>query len=65
MKTIYLHIGIEKTGTTTIQKFLHLNRENLTKFDFAYTKSTGLQNNRKLVSAAYDLDTRDEFTHKC
>jgi hypothetical protein len=61
MKTVYLHIGIEKTGTTTIQNFLHLNRGNLTKFGFAYTKSTGIKNNRKLVVAAYDLDTRDEF----
>lgn len=27
--TAYVHIGTPKTGTTTIQKFLYLNREKL------------------------------------
>ena len=26
-KTIYLHIGVSKTGTTSIQRFLYKNRE--------------------------------------
>ncbi|EGK8010604.1 hypothetical protein IO400_001416 [Campylobacter lari] len=32
--TIYVHIGTVKTGTTTIQKFLHLNRKQLLKHGF-------------------------------
>ncbi|EPC9469428.1 hypothetical protein ACR3S7_001570 [Campylobacter lari] len=32
--TIYVHIGTVKTGTTTIQKFLHLNRQRLLKHGF-------------------------------
>lgn len=31
MTTIYLHIGIPKTGTTSLQKFLFFNREKLLK----------------------------------
>ncbi|EHC0757871.1 hypothetical protein JT588_000893 [Campylobacter coli] len=32
--TIYVHIGTVKTGTTTIQKFLYLNRKQLLKHGF-------------------------------
>lgn len=30
-KTLYLHIGTNKTGTTTIQRFMAMNRQNLAK----------------------------------
>ena len=33
---IYLHMGFYKTGTTAIQKFLSLNRDQLVKQGFLY-----------------------------
>lgn len=36
MKTVYIHIGREKTGTTSIQNFLALNFEVLKKRGFMY-----------------------------
>ncbi len=36
MKTIYIHIGTEKTGTTSIQEFLFVNHGNLLKYNFYY-----------------------------
>lgn len=40
MKCI-LHIGTEKTGTTTLQAFLDKNRENLLKEGIAFTRTFG------------------------
>lgn len=34
--TAYIHIGLEKTGTTTIQNFLENNREKLLQCDFLF-----------------------------
>lgn len=39
MTTIYLHIGTHKTGTTTIQKFLSKNRQNLLSKGVLYPSS--------------------------
>ncbi len=36
MKKLYLHIGIEKTGTSAIQRFLAINSQELLKNDFLY-----------------------------
>lgn len=36
MKTLYLHIGTPKTGSTSIQKFLCANREVLKKHGYCY-----------------------------
>lgn len=58
----FLHIGTEKTATTTIQAFFHINRPQLLKKGFIYTKSAGIGNNRSLSVAAYDPNRRDEFT---
>jgi hypothetical protein len=41
MRTAILHIGTEKTGSTTIQAFLTANRDQLKKIGFAYPASTG------------------------
>ena len=43
-KTIYFHIGLGKTGTTSIQKFLNINYEELYKRSILYPQ-TGLINN--------------------
>ncbi|XOF34625.1 MAG: hypothetical protein ACL93V_04865 [Candidatus Electrothrix sp. YB6] len=61
MKCI-LHIGTEKTGTTSLQEFFHQNREILSRNGYLYTKSAGLRNNRLLSLAAYDSERRDAFT---
>lgn len=61
MKCI-LHIGTEKTGTTSLQEFLHLNRDLLATNGVLYTKSAGLTNNRALSVAAFNLDRRDDLT---
>ena len=49
MKAV-IHIGTAKTGTTTIQEFLHLNRAKLANQGVAYLQSPGLRNNRKLAT---------------
>ena len=58
----FLHIGTEKTATTTIQNFLHLNRQGLLDKGYIYTKSAGLINNRALPVLAYNSSRRDDFT---
>jgi hypothetical protein len=61
MKCI-LHIGTEKTGTSSLQEFLYLNRKILARRGYLYTKSAGLGNNRSLAVAAFNADRRDSFT---
>ena len=39
MKTLYLHIGMPKTGTTSIQTFCELNRELLKEMGYWYPES--------------------------
>lgn len=58
----YLHIGTEKTGTTLIQEFLHLNAEKLESLGLGYLRSAGYPNNKWLVVAAYELNRRDRWT---
>lgn len=36
MRTVWLHIGMLKTGTTTLQAFLYLNRIHLARYGFHY-----------------------------
>jgi len=40
-KTCYLHIGVEKTGSTTIQRFLEKNRKKLNKKGHYYPSCLG------------------------
>jgi hypothetical protein len=61
MKCI-LHIGTEKTGTKTIQTFLHQNRSALSRSGYLYTTAAGAPNNLKLPLAAYDPGRRDNLT---
>lgn len=58
----FLHIGTEKTGTTTLQNFFDVNRESILRKGFIYTKSTGRTNNRALSLAAYNPSRRDDLT---
>lgn len=55
-----LHIGTEKTGTTSIQSFLTQNRQALRQFGYAYLESTGLPSNRKLATYCFNSDRHDD-----
>jgi len=48
-RNIVLHIGVPKTGSTTIQKFLTENSGRLPAMGYAYLKSLGQPNNTGLV----------------
>ncbi|MDZ7776441.1 MAG: hypothetical protein U5L09_12970 [Bacteroidales bacterium] len=58
----YLHIGPEKTGSTTIQSFFAHNRENLKRNGYFYPKSIGWTSHRDLSFAAYNRTRRDDYT---
>ena len=58
MKCI-VHIGTEKTGTKTIQEFLHINRSILMRNGYAFAQSAGLRNDERLALAAYNPDRMD------
>lgn len=49
---VYLHIGTGKTGTTSIQTFLELNREALQKQGIIFPQSPGRRNHRRLTMYA-------------
>ena len=65
MKLI-LHIGTEKTGTTTIQHFLKINKEllNIDKILVPKSISDNDGNHRWSPVFAYDDDFDDDFTKK-
>ncbi|THD76936.1 hypothetical protein E7681_03585 [Thalassobius vesicularis] len=56
-----LHIGTEKTGTTTIQRFMYVNRVGLAEHGILVPMSPGKINQRKLPVIAYNPDRTDEF----
>jgi len=58
----YLHVGTEKTGSTSIQNFLYANQDKLEEQNLFITKSCGKRNNRLLSVAAYSQTRRDDFT---
>ncbi len=60
----YLHIGTEKTGTTSIQSFFSKNRNQLALRDYHYLKSLGLPHNRRLSLIAYNAKRRDGTTKR-
>ncbi len=60
---IVLHIGTEKTGTTSIQEFLNLNHILLMSQGFYFLQSPGNKNNRKLPAALLRPDRFDDYHH--
>ena len=48
-KTIYLHIGVPKTGSSTIQKGLYHNRKRLKRHGFLYPQSGLIGTNHKNI----------------
>lgn len=59
MKAI-VHIGMEKTGTTTIQQFLGQNRAALARQGIAFPESPGPRNHRSLASYCMEDDQIDD-----
>ncbi len=45
--TAYVHIGTEKTGTTSIQEFLCINQEKLKTQNIIYVSLVGSQKEEK------------------
>lgn len=60
MKAI-VHIGTEKTGTTSIQKFLYQNRRKLRSRGFHFVQSPGKLNNQALPAICIRNEKRDDF----
>ncbi|NQY17007.1 hypothetical protein [Alteromonas sp.] len=60
-RKLYLHIGMEKTGSTSIQESLFINRENLLRQGIATLDCCGLKNSRKFSLYALEQGTFDDF----
>lgn len=60
LKRIILHIGTEKTGTTTAQGLLYANRDALLKAGFALTDAFGSPNNRLLAVYGMEAERTDD-----
>jgi hypothetical protein len=58
----FLHIGIEKTGSTSIQEFLKTNPGALAETDTAYYFGPELRNSRELAVYCMNADMKDDFT---
>ena len=60
MKVI-VHIGTEKTGSTSIQEYLYQNKRRLNKAGFYYLQSGGARNSRALASYCTSDHKDDDF----
>ena len=58
---LLLHIGTEKTATTTLQRYFYENRVNYNKSGTHIITSLGCGNNRALVSVAMNNDRFDDY----
>ncbi len=58
---LYLHIGTEKTGTTSIQECLFQNRGALAAAGFHFLQCAGTRNNRALPCACMNDAQADDF----
>ena len=59
----YLHIGVEKTGTTSIQKFLYLNRSLLNQNGYQLTDSLSKPNNTGITVLSLSSFKSEEIKH--
>jgi hypothetical protein len=58
-----LHIGTEKTATTTLQEFLYKNRDRLWDLGIGMSSALGVPNNRKMC-AYFQKNFDDYFFHR-
>src|SRR5687768_8498632 len=61
MRTAILHIGTEKTGTTTIQEFLTLNRAALAALGWAYPTCCGRNGCHRLAMYAMNVERCEDL----
>lgn len=61
MRTLYLHIGTEKTGTSTLQQILAGNSGILSTHGIHYLQSAGKLNARMIPAYCVDDDVYDDF----
>ncbi|WP_445360346.1 hypothetical protein ACJJIL_17525 [Microbulbifer sp. EKSA005] len=61
MKKLYIHIGTEKTGTTTVQEFLFKNREVLKGEGVLYPNILNLSNHVGFCLAFMDFNPNSEL----
>jgi hypothetical protein len=59
MRRAILQIGTEKTGTTTLQHFLAINRERLAEHGWRYPRFCGEKNHTGLAAYALDPERMD------
>ncbi len=59
--TAYVHIGTEKTGTTTIQEFLYINKSIIQKQNYFFAQSIGIKNHWDLAFLGYSLNKKDSY----
>ena len=57
-----LHIGTEKTGTTTLQRFLRTNRDRLRRQGLLVPTAAGIENQSGLAVGSYLENRRDDLT---
>lgn len=60
---LILHIGMEKTGSKTIQTWLNDQRENLNDDGWYVPNTMGRINHRKITYLGFDKDHRDDGTN--
>ena len=58
---LYLHIGMEKTGTTALQEAVYQNSEMLEEHNIGLFHNIGKPNNRDLVYYVNSVDLQDDF----
>jgi hypothetical protein len=56
-----VHIGTEKTGTTSIQRYLYQNRGKLKGAGFHFLQSAGKRNNQALPAYCLDENRPDDY----
>jgi len=61
---LYLHIGQQKTGSTTIQKFFEINRTKLMKNGYIYPKSLGFDKQYDIYKRIDELQDQNSDIHK-
>lgn len=64
MRTIYWHVGYNKTGTTSIQNYLNLNYDSLAESGVLYPKCLRITKSNKAKFAHHDLAYLFGFSSK-
>lgn len=58
-KTLFIHAGGSKTGSSALQRFLYKNASQLESFDFSFDKKRGINNGMMLYDALSSATTTD------